>query len=79
MSGLTSKSLWLLFGLGLKTKVNDLVILVLKLLGRFLDLDMKIKWEEVCQFVPQNWWADEDGVSTRVGIRRLALVWSKSG
>jgi hypothetical protein len=35
--------------------------------------------EKVCRFVPQNRWADEDGVRTHVDIQRLASVRSESG
>jgi hypothetical protein len=34
----------------------------------FLGFGLKIKWEEVCQFVPQNRWVDGDNVKTRVDI-----------
>jgi hypothetical protein len=52
-----------------------------KLLLRFGDLGLKIttmiSWfrpqnqgEEIYRFAPQNWWADEDGVRTRVSLLR---------
>jgi hypothetical protein len=66
-------------GLGLKTGNCGLVIWPLKSLWWFLGLGLKTKWEEVYRFVPQNRWEDEDGVRTRVDIRQLALVRSKSG
>jgi hypothetical protein len=37
--------------LGLKTKVDGLVIWASKSPRRFLGLGLKTKWEEVCQFV----------------------------
>jgi hypothetical protein len=46
--------------LGLKTDSSGLVIWPTKSLRRFLSLGLKTKWEEVCQFTPQNRWKDED-------------------
>jgi hypothetical protein len=66
-------------GMGLKTGSCDLVIWPIKSLRLFHGLDLKIKWEEVCQFAPQNRCTDEDGVRTHVGIRWLASSKSKSG
>jgi hypothetical protein len=46
-----------LFGfpsLGLKTDSYGLVIWAIKSSRRFLGFGLKTKWEEVCQFVPQN-------------------------
>jgi hypothetical protein len=41
-------------GLGLKIGSYGLVICASKSLQRFFVLDLKIKWEEVCLFAPQN-------------------------
>jgi hypothetical protein len=76
---LVSKPLQQFFGLCLKTKVDGLVILASKSPRWFLGLCLKTKWEEVCRFAPQNRWADEDGVRTRVDIWWLAFSWSKLG
>jgi hypothetical protein len=54
--------------LGLKTKVDGLVIWVSKSLQQFLGFGLKTKWDDVYQFAPQNRWVDEDGVKTRVNI-----------
>jgi hypothetical protein len=40
--------------LGLRTKVDDLVIWASKSPRRFFGLGLKAKWEEVFQFAPQN-------------------------
>jgi hypothetical protein len=40
--------------LGLKTKVDGLVIWASKSLRQFPGLGLKTKWEEVCRFMPQN-------------------------
>jgi hypothetical protein len=55
--------------LNLKTGSCSLVIWPTKSSWRFLYLRLKTKWEEICQFAPQNWWADEDAVRTHVNIR----------
>jgi hypothetical protein len=65
--------------LGLKNDNCGLVIWPTKSLRWFLGLGLKTKWEEVCRFVRQNRWADEDSLRTHVDIRQLALVRSKSG
>jgi hypothetical protein len=65
--------------LDLKTKVDGLMIWASKSPQQFLGLGLKTKWEEVCRFAPQNRWVDEDGVRTRIDIRWLALLGSKSG
>jgi hypothetical protein len=62
VSCLASKQLRRFLGLGLKTRVNGLVIWASKSPLQFLGLGFKTKWEEVCRFVPQNRSADEDGV-----------------
>jgi hypothetical protein len=41
-------------GLGLKTGSCGLVIWPIKSPQQFLSLGLKTKWEEVCQFAPQN-------------------------
>jgi hypothetical protein len=67
--------------LGLKTgSCGGLIIWASKSPWQFLGLGLKINLEEVCWFVPQNRWTDEDGVRTRVDIRCLDhdsfLVWA---
>jgi hypothetical protein len=67
--------------LGLRLKISRCVLVIwpTKSLRWFLGLCLKTKWEEVYRFAPQNQWADEDGVRTRVDIRRITSSWSKSG
>jgi hypothetical protein len=48
------KTTAMFFSLGLKTKVDGLVIWASKSPWWFLSLSLKTKWEEVCQFAPQN-------------------------
>jgi hypothetical protein len=54
ISGLASKPLLRILGLGIKTKVNALLICTSKLQRYFLGVCLKIKWEKVCQFAYQN-------------------------
>jgi hypothetical protein len=65
--------------LGLKIGSCGLVIWPTKSTRWFPGLGLKPKWEEVCRFAPQNRCVDEDGMRTRINIRRLASLGSKSG